>query len=327
MKLHVSNSNKKVIFYLAMFTIYVIFVNSIISIYNNSALALKYNLYYLFNFMVFIIFLDILSKNKVYIKYIFYSLTISLLIQFLLMLGGYGRTWLGYQHILFFNNPHQLGYYSLLLASLLLLVGVYRKTMPLQLLSIIGIAIYLSISALSISSSLAIAVGSTFYVMRQTKQKSRGFYLIVAISIILSLVIGKTIYQKVVVSNPYINIEEKIGSKTSRSGGWQAGRGYDTLFEDPQYLILGMGEFPGRFHNEFHSILGNILRSYGIVGLSLLLIFGYLVFKHKPLFTFYYFIPILMYGLAHNGIRQPFLWIYLAMVLSLFEKNRGNNDA
>ena len=84
-------------------------------------------------------------------------------------------------------------------------------------------------------------------------------------------------------------------------------------------MPLGAGE--GAFdrltnlkEKEFHSSLGNILMSYGIVGLGLLLVFFFVVFRSSPVINLVYFGLIMLYGITHMGMRDTMLWIFLGLV-------------
>ena len=65
---------------------------------------------------------------------------------------------------------------------------------------------------------------------------------------------------------------------------------------------------------EFHSSLGNILMSYGIVGLGLLFAFFFVVFRNTPTINLLYFGLIMLYGVTHMGMRDTMLWIFLGLV-------------
>ena len=96
-------------------------------------------------------------------------------------------------------------------------------------------------------------------------------------------------------------------------------RGYSRLVEHPEYLPLGAGEGAfGRLtdlrEKEFHSSLGNILMSYGVVGLGLLFGFFFVVFRSSPRINLFYFGLIMLYGVTHMGMRDTMLWIFLGLV-------------
>lgn len=97
-------------------------------------------------------------------------------------------------------------------------------------------------------------------------------------------------------------------------------RGYYRITEYPEYWILGAGEgaYLERFGRimEFHSTLGNIQVSYGIIGLILFLKFLYLALKNNKFRDWYILFCILIYGITHNGIRNSLFWIFLALLVS-----------
>ena len=121
-----------------------------------------------------------------------------------------------------------------------------------------------------------------------------------------------------------LNLEHfSISEKIQRKGGLEGilqnvftDRGYDNFASSLKSLVFGKGGFYGHNEKEIHSTIGNILISYGLVGLTIFVIFLWFVFYNKPIVLFYMFLPVMIYGIVHNGIRQPFFWIYLALVLS-----------
>jgi hypothetical protein len=96
-------------------------------------------------------------------------------------------------------------------------------------------------------------------------------------------------------------------------------RGYGRLVGHPEYLAVGAGE--GAFERltnlkdkEFHSSLGNILLSYGVVGLGMLFVFFYVIFRKSPTINLVYFGLIMLYGVTHMGMRDTMLWVFLGLV-------------
>ena len=91
------------------------------------------------------------------------------------------------------------------------------------------------------------------------------------------------------------------------------------MVEHPEYLPLGAGEGAfGRLtdlrEKEFHSSPGNILMSYGVVGLALLFAFFLVVFRDLTCINLFYFGLIMLYGVTHMGMRDTMLWIFLGLV-------------
>jgi lysylphosphatidylglycerol synthetase-like protein (DUF2156 family) len=99
------------------------------------------------------------------------------------------------------------------------------------------------------------------------------------------------------------------------------GRGYDRLWLYPEYLILGAGEGGyNRFSRsvlagkEIHSTIGSLLFSYGLLGLCLFALFLWRVFRGARWRCFFYLLPILAYGMTHQGLRDTLFWVFLALV-------------
>jgi len=102
------------------------------------------------------------------------------------------------------------------------------------------------------------------------------------------------------------------------------GRGYKRIFKYPKYLILGAGQKRNeRFYDEyeFHSSLGMIIFSYGILGFFFFLSFFYSFFKEKW-FNLIYFVPLLFFSLYHYSLRMVLLWLLFAIIIT--ENNNLN---
>lgn len=100
-------------------------------------------------------------------------------------------------------------------------------------------------------------------------------------------------------------------------------RGYDRISDYPQYWVFGAGEGAyERFDNatyEFHSTLGTVQVSYGIVGLLQFLFIIFYVIRKNGFKGWYILACLLIYGLAHNGLRNSMFW----MLLSLYTTGAG----
>lgn len=102
-------------------------------------------------------------------------------------------------------------------------------------------------------------------------------------------------------------------------------RGYDRIWRNQQYLVLGAGEgglsrFDTTAHvknMEIHSSAGTIVFSYGIVGSILFVVFAWRVMRRSRLSLLIVLIPTLLYSGAHQGLRFTMLWILLAIFVVL----------
>lgn len=284
------------------------------------------SLFYIYNSIIFLYTLFLIKKYKKKILYVIYkSILISLFLQFVFILiqGGFTGTRLTGS----FNNPNQLGYYGLLMVSFLIILN-NRLTLPLKsfvLGTIIAISlIFTSLSNAAILSAVGLLV---VYLIKDNPHKKKIYSLILFLIAFILLVN----YSNDFIENNYLfnSIYERISSIGESSDNSLAGRGYDRIFNYPEYWAFGAGEGAyNRFNNgildglELHSTLGNIQISYGIVGLLLFCSFLITVLKKNKFKNTYVVIFILIYGLTHNGIRNTLFWILLGVIAANIEETR-----
>jgi hypothetical protein len=105
------------------------------------------------------------------------------------------------------------------------------------------------------------------------------------------------------------------------------GRGYDRLFEFPQYLFFGSGEGDNeRFNSsiELHSTFVNILFSYGIVGFVLYILSIASIFKNISIPVMVLLMILGAYATVHMSLRLPLFWITLLFIILFHEYKTGN---
>jgi len=101
-------------------------------------------------------------------------------------------------------------------------------------------------------------------------------------------------------------------------------RNYNRIAEYYEYTVLGAGEGDlDRFRQsyganlEIHSSIGTVFFSYGVIGLTLFILFlGNLAFRAK-LAMGIYLIPALVYGLTHQGLRFSFFWLLIGCLMNV----------
>jgi len=214
---------------------------------------------------------------------------------------------------LFFRNPNQTAYYAVLTGTILLLCG-RRGHLPVGLrallpLVFVGLTI---ITAMTQSRAGLAAVGMlvVLYCARR----------------LVLVVLGIAAVLVAVHTEPVIALREQIAermeSKQKNLQEEMAYRGYARFWEQPQHLWFGAGEgayerfvaLPGK---ELHSTFGNVLMSYGLVGLGLLCAFYWQIVRFCGWYALIDMLPIWVYGLTHNGIRQSEYWIIPALMICL----------
>lgn len=284
-------------------------------------------LFYIYNFIVITIVVALYDQyNKKIIDITYKAVLVSVIIQMILFIMGGGFS--GGRMTASFNNPNQLGYYSLLVLSFLLFISyklkIRMKWFVLGVLSSM-ILVFASLSKAAIVSFIGLLFS---YFISNKQNKKFKINLIITIVIIFLLVSVIDYHTNVIKDNLLINsVQTRIQGIGSDSDDSLEGRGYDRIFEYPEYWIFGAGEGEySRFENqrmEFHSTLGNIQVSYGLVG-SLIFISTMLVALRNNRYENWYILIFLMaYGLTHNGIRNSLLWILLALIGAVDKKHCG----
>jgi hypothetical protein len=102
-------------------------------------------------------------------------------------------------------------------------------------------------------------------------------------------------------------------------------RGYDRILAHKEYWLLGAGEgATDRFAAttristaEIHSSMGTLFFCYGIVGITLFLVFLYRVAKGAPLRSIVMLAPALAYTFAHQGLRSTSAWILFGVFVAI----------
>ncbi len=220
-----------------------------------------------------------------------------------------------------FNNPNQMGYWGLLMLACL---GVARRREPLRVIDVAALAIGCYVIAQSLSRAATAAGLLMALAVAVSGRWKRGAVLAVVGLAVLGggaeLLRGGLLVQ-VHEAGIVQGLQHRLALLSRNPDDplslWK--RGYSRLVEHPEYLPFGAGEGGfGRLtdvsEKEFHSSLGNILMSYGVVGLGLLLAFFFVVFRSSPRINLLYFGLIMLYGVTHMGMRDTMLWIFLGLV-------------
>jgi len=227
-----------------------------------------------------------------------------------------------------FNNPNQLGYYVLLMVGFLFYYA--DKTNIKSRNIIIGLLFSFALILTSLSNAAIIAwfFMFFFFILSNTeskKIKKRIIIFSITLIILFFIIYFNTDY--IQNSNLYQGIINRLGSTQNQIENISEVRGYYRITNYPQYWLFGAGEgLYSRFGSnlEFHSILGNIQVSYGIIGTLLFITILYYILKKNNFRYWYIVASILLYGLAHNGIRNTLFWILLSVLIIKIDDNVNN---
>lgn len=282
-------------------------------------------LYYIYNFIAVLLTIYLMEKlgKDAVIRAVMNGCFFSVLVTFL---GILLHTDSQFRNTGFFNNPNQLGFYSIILLTFVCFFGEYIEKYKKWI--IISVSVYAVVMSLSKASFFSLFVLLFLYIISQKNQTRKQ--LIWKISMLV--VIGTGLYLFIFgnlsfVTNNYVlrSLRYRIRNVARENdSSLGAGRGYYRIFEMGKHLIWGMGEgaydrFSVMKGYETHSTYASILVSYGLIGLvlSMVVVLKPLLKQKESFRNLCYMSGIAVYCITHNGIRNTLVWIILSLLLFL----------
>ncbi len=193
---------------------------------------------------------------------------------------------------------------------------------------LISFVLYVVSFFIILVSSSKSAIVSFFMVLYYSMIKRASYLKYTVAAVISAVILATLVYNISTIADSvegYSAIDRLTNTGTESDDSME-GRGYDRIILYAQYIFVGAGEgYQSRFvlshhQGELHSTIASIFFSYGFIGF---LLFASLFFNRNyySLRVLFYMSPIMMYGLAHNGIRSPLFWIALALSMNYSKKN------
>lgn len=303
---------------------YIFFVNAFYSILSSNILMNINTIYFIFNITILLMFINLYKYfGKKLLSFLKYGVLISLVIQFTLsfIMENNGRT------TIFFNNPNQLGYYALLNLSFIILIYFIGKMSVSTLIIFSSISYYLillSLSSAAILASSFLLICSFLILFLKNNTKKLKYKLVVLI-LVAFFISNLDMLSK---SQLFINTEERFLSKAYSLDENINERRLNIVLENKKFWIFGSGQGSmDRFGSnlEIHSSFPSFFFYYGIIGLCLLIILFILLIKRPSFITISILLSIHLYGLTHQGLREPSFWILLAFIYIVNKHNLEKN--
>lgn len=300
-----------------LFSAYTLVINGIWAMILADPSMLKTPIFYFFNTVTIFIVLSLHARDRdSALRILTTGIVLSLAIQSVLSVAllGMGSS---RRSDLFFNNPNQLGYWGLLSVSIFcVLTRMVRIRMVWQI-AVFLMGFYLV--ALSLGKAATLSLGILF-VLHFSKKWWHFVLAVICGGIVLMVLQNQPILQ---------DLATRLATIGHQQDDSLAGRGYTRIWNHPEYLLFGAGEyglvrFPGE-DRELHSTLGTLLFSYGAVGFSLFAMIMLRLLRRAGLSNFLYLAPAFAYGLTHQGLRFSLLWILMAVV-ALAGRQRDAGD-
>lgn len=287
---------------------WVAFVNLSWSLLEQDARIMFNTLFYVNSLLVIAMFIR-LYRYPGFGEVIFWGFFSAMSIQLILLFLG-ASVFSGTRMSGTFNNPNQLGYFAVLAASFSVFLKDFKRA------ALFVLALIVACMSLSKAAIAAVIFASIYFFSLNWKN---FIYLPVALIVLSSVYFNTDLYTSV--EARFINMDTDDSLE---------GRGYDRIVEFPHLTILGAGEIGShaRFYEgkqrdkEFHSSFGTLFFSYGVVGIT---IFGFILLRATPMNREMFLLGApFVYGLAHNGLRWPLIWVLVA--LFMIKKVQDRND-
>lgn len=273
-------------------------------------------LFYTFNFLVFLAFvIRAATDAQGFRRLLLQCFTVCAAILLFLLITGYDTE--RARQIGGFNNPNQLGYFSILLFACYVVIAEKREILSLPGLLIAVSCIFGVMGSLSFGASaglLAVLLGAAIKVLKGSPIKNL---------IQLGLGVAALISVFVFALRDFLSTRWEAAvfrsARFERKLNEEGFRGHDRILDHDHYLIFGAGEQGlWRYDStiELHSSFGTIIFSYGVVGVFIALALVIAVFRRSPFPIFVVAAGPALYQISHQGLRTTFLWIFLALVLT-----------
>lgn len=274
---------------------------------------LLFPLYYIYNALLFLAAIVLYRRHgDLFLRVSVFAVTITVYAQ---VASSIALGWGGSRGTLFFNNPNQLGYYALLAATL---IALTQRRLQLRL----------------VTSSLTLVCCGILAVISASRAAAGGVAVLLVFMLFSNpkILVAACLAGAAVVSGigPVADAIEASQDRVLNRGAHSDAsffqeRGYDRIWRNQQYLVLGAGEGGlSRFDDtayvkgmEIHSSAGTILFSYGIVGALLFLVFTWRLIRGAGARLVITLLPPLLYTGAHQGLRFTMLWVVLAVFVAL----------
>lgn len=235
------------------------------------------------------------------------------------MLMGYGATVdsEGWRSVGTFNNPNQLGYFSVCTISLAGLLYLRGKASLLLLLILVSGGLLLAIASLSKAAMISCAFATLFIGFLASRSKMQF-----VVGCIVSLILLSTALW-LVDSGQLSNYKffARLSGLGTQGDDSLAGRGYGVLTDVGALEFLfgyGAQEVRNLVGHELHSTIASFFANYGAIGgflfLSVMILWFARVWRSLGLVGVLVIVaPPMMYGLTHNGSRFTIFWLLVAM--------------
>ena len=304
----VFNKDLRILF---IFLIYSICVNSVWMIYYNDLSYLYSTIYWVFNFIFLIVFLNLNEIEwSIYKKYILYFICISFFLEILFFLLGMGRYNFQPRYNGYFNDPNQMAFWVLCSISIYLIIS--KNKFFNFLVFFVGFCLIILTMSRSATLGLFIVVVGILFNARGLLIERLFYFLFTLLIFVFSAIYAYSVGWLDNIFNRFLHgIEEKDDQLESR--------GIDILISYPDHIIYGAGQgnygLFSKTSNEIHSTWIGILFYYGIIGFLIFIVFLSNIFRRLSISDKLFVLGPMVYGFTTYSARTSIFWIFLGIVI------------
>lgn len=272
--------------------------------------------YWIFNLLFFLLMTNLtqVQVNFFYEKLLF-LIPVSYIVGLIIWAIDLGRYNFEPRYNGLFNDPNQMAFWILSTCA----IYIYISKNNFKKIFVYFLALFLILLTMSRSASIGFLMLTLGFIFSQKGDLNKRILVFFGTLVCFSL-LGYFLYILGVFDSVVLRFVEGLDQRNSQVEG----RGLLNFLDYPQYLIFGAGQGAHWLYNpadnEIHSTWLGILFYYGIIGISLFLIFLYQIFKNLSFSNKMIFLGPMLYGFTTYSARTIIFWFLLAAFL-LFSNN------
>ncbi|OAL82324.1 O-antigen ligase family protein [Acinetobacter sp. SFA] len=272
--------------------------------------------YWIFNLLFFLLMMNL---NQVQINFFYekllFLIPFSYIVEIIIWASNLGRYDFEPRYNGLFNDPNQMAFWVLSSCAIYL----YISGNSFKKITVYFLALFLILLTMSRSASIGFLMLTLGLIFSQKGDLNKRIFVFIG-TLVLFGSLSYFLYNLGIFDSVVLRFMEGLDQRDSQVEG----RGLFSFLDYPQYLIFGAGQGAHWLYNptgnEIHSTWLGILFYYGIIGISLFLIFLYQIFKKLSLSNKMILLGPMLYGFTTYSARTIIFWFLLAAFL-LFSNN------
>lgn len=273
--------------------------------------------YWIFNLLFFLLMMNL---NQVQINFFYekllFLIPFSYIVEIIIWASNLGRYDFEPRYNGLFNDPNQMAFWVLSSCAIYL----YISGNGFKKITIYFLALFLILLTMSRSASVGFLMLTLGLIFSQKGDLNKRIFVFIGTLVFFGS-LSYFLYNLGFFDSIALRFIEGLDQRDSQVEG----RGLFSFLDYPQYLIFGAGQGAHWLYNptgnEIHSTWLGILFYYGIIGISLFLIFLYQIFKKLSLSNKMILLGPMLYGFTTYSARTIIFWFLLAAFL-LFSNNK-----